>query len=142
MFTQIFVTYFMLITALAKTNPGGIHFKFEKKILLAESYTRINFLVPFPKEPRKLNSTRKAISGKIEELWAAPTTACELNGTDAGNDVTTSIEWIENVLDEETQLMRKELAAIYEDLKDLLDIHAAQQSNQPLMRRRRLARLL
>ncbi len=139
MLIRIIVATLTLFRALARSNPGGIHFKFEKKNLLAESFTRIKFLVPFPKEPVKLNSTRRAITGKIEELRAAPTIACELNGTDPGNNLTTSIEWIESVLDEETRLMKRELTAIYEDLKELLDIHATQQSEQPLMRKSRLA---
>ncbi len=139
MLIQILTASITLIAALAKTNPGGIHFKFEKKILLAESYTRIKSLVPFPKEPTKLNSIRRIITGKIEELWSAPTIACELNETDKGTNLTSSIEWIEEVLDEETQLMRRELIAIHEDLRELLDIHAIKKPDNTLMRKRRLA---
>ncbi len=127
------------LVTLSKPFPGGIHFKFEKNILLAESYTRIKFLVPFPKEPAKLNSTRSVIASKIEVLWAAPTIACEIHGTDQGRNITTSFEWIENVIDEGRQMMRKELTSVDEDLRYLLNIHAIHQQDQPLMRRRRLA---
>ncbi len=71
--------------------PAGIHFKFEKKILLAESYTRLKFLVPFPKEPTNFNMSRQRAAEKIEELWAAPSIACELNETDLRRNTSNSI---------------------------------------------------
>ena len=77
---------------------AGIYFNFEKKILLAQSYTRIKFRVPFPKEPTNFNASRQGAAEKIKELWAASSIACELNETDPGKNISNSIEWIEDVI--------------------------------------------
>ncbi len=122
-----------------RKTPAGIHLKFEKKILLAESYTRIKFLVPFPKEPANFNVSRQRATEKIEELWAAPSIACELNETDPGKNITNSIEWIENVIYKEMKMMRRELSMIHEELEELLNIHAFSSTENQLFRRKRLA---
>ncbi len=119
--------------------PAGIHFKFEKKILLAESYTRIKFLVPFPKEPTNFNTSRQRAAEKIQELWAAPSIACELNETDLGRNTSNSIEWIESVIHKEMEMMRKELSSIHKELEELLNIHAVTSTEDQLFRKRRLA---
>ena len=105
------------LTSQRKT-PAGIHFKFERKILLAECYTRIKLLVPFPKEPTNFNVSRQRAAEKIEKLCAALSIACELNETDLGKNIFNSIEWIESVINKEMAMMRKELSSIHEELED------------------------
>ena len=124
---------------LQRKTPAGIHFKFEKKILLAESYTRIKFLVPFPKESTNFNVSRQRAAEKIEELWAAPSIACELNETDLGNNISNSIEWIESVINKEMTMMRTELSSIHKELEELLNILSATSTEDQLFRKRRLA---
>ncbi len=138
--------YRLLLTALLTTlataslkTPEGIHFRFEKKILLAESYTKIKFLVPFPKEPTSFNSSIKDVSQRIEQLWATPTVACEFIGTDPGRNVTSSVKWMERVVNQEMEKMRGELTTLATDLGELLNIHSVQIAEPQNFRRRRLA---
>ncbi len=131
----------LLITQANATlcKPGGIHFKFEKTILLAESYTRIKFLVPFPKEPASLIASITEVSKKIEDLWATPTVAGELNGTDLGKNQTSSVKWMERVIGQEMSKMRGEMTTLASDLSELLNFHALQEPEPQNFRKRRLA---
>ena len=133
--TALWIT---LTTASMKT-PEGIHFRFEKKILLAESYTKIKILVPFPKEPASSNSSMRDVSKRIEQIWTTPTVACELNGTDPGRNVTSSVKWMEKVINQEMEKMRGELTTLATDLGELLNIHSVQTTEPQNFRRRRLA---
>ena len=123
----VILSLFYSPLTLQRRIPAGIHFKFEKKILLAESYTRMKLL------------SRQRAAEKIEELWAAPSIACELHETDPGKNISNSIELIENIIHKEMAMMRKELSSIHEELEELLNIHAAASTEDQLFRKRRLA---
>ncbi len=53
------------------------------------------FLLLFPK-----SFWRQIVAGKIKEWWAAPTIACELNGAVSGENISKSVELMEDVIEE------------------------------------------
>ncbi len=71
LFITLIILYYQVIAS-KRNSPIGVTFNFVKKILLAESYARIQFLIPFPKEPALYNNSYQKAAEKVADLWDGP----------------------------------------------------------------------
>ena len=88
-------------------NPGdnhilqsGILFNFQQKVLVAEKFVNIKFVLPFPPYNTLLSIYLSEIAKKLSQKWTTPTQICQLEYTDK-HISTTSAEWIYNVTNTE-----------------------------------------
>ena len=52
-----------------KVTLNGIEFVYRQKLLLAEKFVNVEFLVPFPKLPENLEIELQNISDILEQSW-------------------------------------------------------------------------
>ena len=57
---------------------SGIEFVYQQKLLLAEKFSNVEFLVPFPRLPSGLHITHKNISDQLEKSWFSYKFGCNL----------------------------------------------------------------
>ena len=61
-----------------KVKLNGIEFVYRQKLLLAEKFVNVEFLVPFPKLPENLEIKLQNISDILEQWWQKYQFGCNL----------------------------------------------------------------
>ena len=90
---------------------NGIIFNHVTKILSAEKFINVDFLVPFPKFEMNVSAELGAYSNKLAPLWNASSWQCHLDySTNFNkNDSTFDIDWLLHQVENEFMLAGKEL---------------------------------
>ena len=93
---------------------NGIIFNHVTKILLAEKFINVDFLVPFPKFEMNVSAELGAYINKLAPLWAASSWQCHLDYSTNfhKNDSTFDIDWLLHQVENEVTLAEKELEAL------------------------------
>ena len=93
---------------------NGIIFNHVTKILLAEKFINVDFLVPFPKFEMNVSAELGAYINKLAPLWDASSWQCYLDySTNFNkNDSTFDIDWLLHQVEHEVTLAEKELEAL------------------------------
>ena len=92
---------------------NGIIFNHVTKILLAEKFINVDFLVPFPKFEMNVSAELGAYINKLAPLWDASSWQCHLDYSTnfQKNDSTFDIDWLLHQVENEVTLAEKELEA-------------------------------
>ena len=93
---------------------NGIIFNHVTKILLAEKFINVDFLVPFPKFEMNVSAELSAYINKLAPLWDASSWQCHLDYSTnfQKNDSTFDIDWLLHQVENEVTLAAKELEAL------------------------------
>ena len=93
---------------------NGIIFNHVTKILLAEKFINVDFLVPFPKFEMNVSAELSAYINKLAPLWDASSWQCHLDYSTnfQKNDSTFDIDWLLHQVENEVTLATKELEAL------------------------------
>ena len=93
---------------------NGIIFNHVTKILLAEKFINVDFLVPFPKFEMNMSAELGAYINKLAPLWDASSWQCHLDYSTnfQRNDSTFDIDWLIHQVENEVTLAEKELEAL------------------------------
>ena len=93
---------------------NGIIFNHVTKILLAEKFINVDFLVPFPKFEMNVSAELSAYINKLAPLWDASSWQCHLDySTNFNkNDSTFDIDWLLHQVENEVTLAEKELEVL------------------------------
>ena len=93
---------------------NGIIFNHVTKILLAEKFINVDFLVPFPKFEMNVSAELGAYINKLAPLWDASSWQCHLDYSTnfQKNDSTFDIDWLLHQVENEITLAEKELEAL------------------------------
>ena len=96
---------------------NGIIFNHVTKILLAEKFINVDFLVPFPKFEMNVSAELGAYINKLAPLWDASSWQCHLNYSTnfQKNDSTFALDWLLHQVENEVTVAEKSLKpfAIY-----------------------------
>ena len=83
--------------AQANSNQGSLYkdifFNEETKILLAEKFINVQFLVAFPRFELTLTSSVDQIAQSLQNMWQTPTYFCYLNFTNT-SEVDFKMDWL------------------------------------------------
>ena len=92
----------------------GIIFNRVTKILLAEKFVTVDFLVPFPKFDMNVTADLGAYIEKLGKLWSHPSWECHLDYSSnfQKNDSTFDIDWLLRQFQNEVRLAEHELIAL------------------------------
>ena len=93
---------------------NGITFNHFTKILLAEKFINVDFLVPFPKFEMNVGAEMGAYINKLAPIWDASSWQCHLDYSTnfQKNDSTFDIDWLLHQVENEVTLAEKELEAL------------------------------
>ena len=93
---------------------NGIFFNHVTKILLAEKFINVDFLVPFPKFEMNVSAELGAYINKLAPLWDASSWQCHLDYSTNfhKNHSTFDIDWLLHQVENEVTLAEKELEAL------------------------------
>ena len=93
---------------------NGIIFNHVTKILLAEKFINVDFLIPFPKFELDLCAEIGDYIEKLGKLWASPSWQCHLDYSTnfQKNDSTFDVDWLLHQVENEVTLAEQELAAL------------------------------
>ena len=104
---------------IADQNSGaiianGIIFNHVTKILLAEKFIYVDFLVAFPKFEMNVSAELSAYINKLAPLWDASSRQCHLDYSTNfhKNDSAFDIDWLLHQVENEVTLAEKELEAL------------------------------
>ena len=107
-------------------NPGdnhilqsGILFNFQQKVLVAEKFVNIKFVLPFPPYNATLSKYLNVLAQSLSNNWYVPTELCQLKYTET-NVTTTSAEWIYNITQTEHNRARSDLRNLISEIRNLL----------------------
>ena len=94
---KLLILIFLFQIAQATSRQGnldkGIFFNEETKILLAENFINIQFLVPFPRFEMTLIENVDQIARPLQNMWQTPTYFCYLNFTNT-SEVDFKMDWL------------------------------------------------
>ena len=93
---------------------NGIIFNHVTKILLAEKFINVDFLVPFPRFEMDLRAELRTYIDKLGQLWTSPSWQCHLDYSSGfkKNDSTFDIDWLLHQVENEVTLAEQELIAL------------------------------
>ena len=93
---------------------NGIIFNHVTKILLAEKFINVNFLVPFPKFEMNVSAELGFYINKLAPLWSSTSWQCHLDYSSnfQKNDSTFDIDWLLRQVENEVTLAEQELDAL------------------------------
>ena len=98
---------------------SGILFNFQQKVLVAEKFVNIKFVLPFPPYNATLSKYLNVLAQSLSKNWYAPTKLCQLKYTEI-NVTTTSAEWIYNITQTEHNRARSDLRNLISEIRNLL----------------------
>ena len=104
----------------------GIIFNEETKVLLAEKFVPVQFLIPFPSFNFSMKSDVEKMLSKLQAMWNLPAVSCKLDFSTSFNTNSTpyNINWILNQTthqiekSQEVSLMRNETATFLQTESD------------------------
>ena len=103
-------------------SKKGILFNEESKILLAEKFIPIQFLVPFPSFNFTLKSEIKTLLQELNDLWKEPSVHCSLDFSShfSSNVSSFNVDWIFNKIVQEVNLSKTDVDAIRHETSTFL----------------------
>ena len=114
---------------------NGIMFNHVTKILLAEKFINVDFLVPFPKFELDIRGELGAYIEKLGKLWASPSWQCHLDYSTnfQKNDSTFDVDWLLHQVEHEVNLAEQEHDALRNYTSSFLNYEAtaAQHFHRP-----------
>ena len=97
----------------------GIIFHEDKKILVAEKFMNIQFLLPFPQFDAHIKDELKNITNELQSMWELPTYFCYLNFTNLTMEHF-QVNWIVNEVQKEIDVAEIELEKLQIEIQSLL----------------------
>ena len=97
----------------------GIFFNEETKILLAEKFINVQFLVPFPRFEMTHISSVDQIAQSLQNMWQTPTYFCYLNFTNT-SEVDFKMDWLLKETTKEISFAQADLLKIKSDVASFL----------------------
>ena len=115
---------------------NGIIFNHGTKILLAETFINVDFLVPFPRLEMDLRAELRTYIDKLGQLWTSPSWQCHLDYSSGfkKNDSTFDIDWLLHQVENGVTLAEQELIALRNYTSAFLNSessHSAKSSRPP-----------
>ena len=112
-----------ILVAQANSRQGnldkGISFIEETKILLAEKFINVQFLVPFPRFEMALISSVDQIAQSLQNMWQTPTNFCYHNFTNT-SEVDFKMDWLLKETNKEISFAQTDLLKIKSDVASFL----------------------
>ena len=102
---------------------SGIIFHKESKIILAEKFVNVQFLLPFPKYNFTMKSTVRNYLSKLSEKWRTPSIECPLDFSTNFNSTTDpfNLNWLLDMIEDKAEAAKQEAQAIRTDTSRFLN---------------------
>ena len=153
MFNFISIDYFFLFLVISPATPSantitneGIVFNFHQRVLLADKFINVQFIVPYPVIEIQLPENLTALAEKFHDSWKTRAGLChdlafpvleQLDATDHLN-----FTWLVTKIIEEHGNALTDLHSIKKDMEKTLALHNYASSQSELSRQKRIAHLL
>ena len=107
----------------AELTETGIIFHNESKIIVAEKFVNVQFLVPFPKYNFTMKRTMRNYLSKLSEKWRTPSIKCPLDFSTNFNSTTEpfNLNWLLNMIEDKAEAAKQEAQAIRTDTSRFLN---------------------
>ena len=111
--------------------PNRILFNEQTKILLAEKFINVQFLVPFPKYNLTILDDYTILSKKLNSYWTQPSLFCDLDFSTGfnSNDSFFIVDWLLNQVKQETNKAKLEVE-LHAETKEFLNPDQLPQNRQ------------
>ena len=102
---------------------SGIIFHKESKILLAEKFVNVQFLIPFPKYNFTLKTAMRNYLNKLSEKWRTPFIECPVDFSTNFNSTTDpfNLNWLLDMIEDKAEAAKQEAQAIRTDTSRFLN---------------------
>ena len=123
---QLLLLFLQIVSTLASYDDvpsSGIIFHQESKIILAEKFVNVQFLVPFPKYNFTMKTTMRNYLSKLSEKWRTPSIECPLDFSTNFNSTTDpfNLNWLLNMIEDKAEAANQEAQAIRTDTSRFLN---------------------
>ena len=107
----------------------GIIFNEETKILLAEKFVPVQFLIPFPSFNFSMKSDVEKMLSKLQAMWNLPAVSCKLDFSTSFNTNSTpyNINWILNQTTHQIEKSRQEVSLMRNETATFLQTESDEQ---------------
>ena len=127
---QLLLLFLQIGSTLASYDDvlsSGIIFHKESKIILAEKFVNVQFLIPFPKYNFTLKTAMRKYLVKLSEKWRTPSIECPLDFSTNFNSTTDpfNLDWLLDMIEDKAEAAKQEAQAIRTDTSRFLN------KNQP-----------
>ena len=122
-----------VLAAYEEALSSGIIFHKESKILLAEKFVHVQFLVPFPKYNFTLKSEISQLLDKLSEQWRTPSIECPLDFSTNFNTTTDpfNLNWLVELIENKVQSAQQEVDQIKTETARFLNKNTEEQKRTP-----------
>ena len=102
---------------------SGIIFHKESKIILAEKFVNVQFLIHFPKYNFTMKTTMRYYLNKLSEKWRTPSIECPLDFSTNFNSTTDpfNLDWLLDMIEDKAAAAKQEAQAIRTDTSRFLN---------------------
>ena len=123
---QLLLLFLQIGSTLASYDDvlsSGIIFHKESKIILAEKFVNVQFLLPFPKYNFTMKSTMRNYLSKLSEKWRTPSIECPLDFSTNFNSTTEpfNLNWLLDMIEDKAEAAKQEAQAIRTDTSRFLN---------------------
>ena len=114
----------------------GILFNEESKILLAEKFIPVQFLVPFPSYNFTLKPELVTMLDKLNHMWSLPSSHCPLDCAShfQSNHSSFNVNWIFHKIEHEVKQSKRDVSVIRNKTATFLQTNANGQQESPVRR--------
>ena len=91
-----------------KVTNNGIEFVYQQKLLLAEKFINVEFIIPFPSLPDSLDIQLANISSMLEQSWNTYKYGCNLTYMNTDEN-SLNFDYLTGFVEEELHLARQHL---------------------------------
>ena len=138
--TKLITEFFLLIVIQIaflndKITNNGIEFVYQQKLLLAEKFINVEFIIPFPSLPDSLDIQLANISSMLEQSWNTYKYGCNLTYMNT-NESSLNFDYLSGFVDKQLQLARRDLQDLRTDILETLmrnDSHERNRRGVPLI---------
>ena len=123
---QLLLLFLQIGSTLASYDDvlsSGIIFHKDSKIILAEKFVNVQFLLPFPKYNFTMKSTMRNYLSKLSEKWRTPSIECPLDFSTNFNSTTDpfNLNWLLDMIEDKAEAAKQEAQAIRTDTSRFLN---------------------
>ena len=118
-----------------KITNNGIEFVYQQKLLLAEMFINVEFIIPFPSLPNSLDIQLANFSSMLEQSWNAYKYGSNLTYMNT-NESSLNFDYLSGFVDKQLQLARQDLQDLRTDISETLmrnDSHERNRRGVPLI---------
>ena len=130
---------FLLVIQIAYLNDkianNGIEFVYKQKLLLAEKFINVEFIIPFPSLPDGLDIQLANILSILEQSWNTYKYGCNLTYMNTKKS-SLNFDYLTGFVDKQLQLARQDLQDLRTDISETLmrnDSHERNRRGVPLI---------